>query len=245
MNEYKECPFCSEQILARARKCKHCHSMLEEQPGPAGFPPPHVTSGPAPGGPPPHPMYHEDRAENTGLPVSPSGPPPEPVYPQKPPVREPVLKDGKGILLPALVVILILGFIAAAIVVAINFNTLFPGEKKQATEDPSPVPGPNGEVTDPGDKPDFGTLENAVEKWLEENLVSEVFFLFYEDDLPDIDTFYEMFTSEDTVLVYKLESAGDSDVTILVGIPFSEAFCRLTFQWRDRRWDMTGMEDLW
>ena len=30
MAEYKECPYCAEQILSKAVKCKHCKSMLEE-----------------------------------------------------------------------------------------------------------------------------------------------------------------------------------------------------------------------
>lgn len=28
MSEYKECPYCGEQILAKAVKCKHCKSLL-------------------------------------------------------------------------------------------------------------------------------------------------------------------------------------------------------------------------
>ncbi len=30
MSEYKECPYCGEQILAKAVKCKHCQSMLTD-----------------------------------------------------------------------------------------------------------------------------------------------------------------------------------------------------------------------
>jgi HEAT repeats len=30
--EFKRCPFCAEQILAGARKCKHCGEMVDEQP---------------------------------------------------------------------------------------------------------------------------------------------------------------------------------------------------------------------
>jgi uncharacterized RDD family membrane protein YckC len=30
--EVKQCPFCSEEILATAKKCKHCHSFIEEEP---------------------------------------------------------------------------------------------------------------------------------------------------------------------------------------------------------------------
>jgi TM2 domain-containing membrane protein YozV len=34
--QYKECPYCSETILAKARKCKHCGEMLDD----AGAAPP-------------------------------------------------------------------------------------------------------------------------------------------------------------------------------------------------------------
>lgn len=34
MNETKACPYCGEEILAGARKCKHCGEWLEEEPKP-------------------------------------------------------------------------------------------------------------------------------------------------------------------------------------------------------------------
>jgi len=30
--EIQQCPFCSEEILATAKNCKHCHSFIEEEP---------------------------------------------------------------------------------------------------------------------------------------------------------------------------------------------------------------------
>ena len=34
MNETKNCPYCGEEILAGAKKCKHCGEWLEEEPKP-------------------------------------------------------------------------------------------------------------------------------------------------------------------------------------------------------------------
>lgn len=33
-DDYKDCPFCGERVLAKARKCKHCGEMLDTPPVP-------------------------------------------------------------------------------------------------------------------------------------------------------------------------------------------------------------------
>ncbi|UMZ73662.1 RDD family protein [Natranaerofaba carboxydovora] len=48
MSNYKECPFCGEEILSKAVKCKHCYSMLEND---SEMPPKPPTS-PIPAKPP-------------------------------------------------------------------------------------------------------------------------------------------------------------------------------------------------
>ena len=39
MNETKNCPYCGEEILAGAKKCKHCGEWLEEEPKPVAVKP--------------------------------------------------------------------------------------------------------------------------------------------------------------------------------------------------------------
>jgi hypothetical protein len=66
---YKDCPYCSEKILATAKKCKHCGEMLDsqlraEKEQPAGdfilIEPP--VAAPAP--PPEPPVYHRQRTDD-------------------------------------------------------------------------------------------------------------------------------------------------------------------------------------
>jgi uncharacterized RDD family membrane protein YckC len=115
--EVKQCPFCSEEILATAKKCKHCHSFIEEEPAketysteivepnqmPKMSPPvPPKASSPvppprpvAPKAPPPPPSRGSFQQDTTGAtdssspaPKAPApAPPPRPAVPKAPPVQ--------------------------------------------------------------------------------------------------------------------------------------------------------------
>lgn len=115
--EIKECPFCGEEILARAIKCKHCQSMLPEEPPPAQeafIPPPPAVSGTAA----PPPVAPPDKTY--GIPASPA---PGGGYGQAPPPAQgaalayPRAQIGKRIL--AYIIDCLIGFLPAVILAPI------------------------------------------------------------------------------------------------------------------------------
>ena len=74
MTNFKDCPYCGEEILAKARKCKHCYTMLENLPQDKSSPDenvsqPQLVTAPSPITP---------AAERTEEPITTPPPPPLP-----------------------------------------------------------------------------------------------------------------------------------------------------------------------
>jgi len=122
MSEFKECPFCAEQIKANAVKCKHCMSMLVnpalQQPRDERD----MASGPPRPLPPPPPPPSYD------APAPP--PPPVPAQSSSPPAAPAArtARAGKGgFLLPVLAIVTVL----ILIIVGIN---IFKGSQQAAPD---------------------------------------------------------------------------------------------------------------
>ncbi len=260
MSEYKECPYCAEQILARAVKCKHCRSALEQsapqgrERGTQGGPPPPLRQTAFPpqgeaglrkGGPPPPPP---DSTNETG-PGKTVPPPPPPAAPTP---AAPGVKAAKpGWVVPVLAVMLIVFLAGAGFAVFKVVQFFADRETPLPIVDPPVVSEENHDIADAPageeqpDAPDLAVLPNAVNEWLTGIRGDDAFLLLYEDAVPDIDEYDEIYGEDDTVLVFKFESIGETDVTILLGIPHGEAFYRLTLEWRAGAWAVTEEEDLW
>ncbi len=243
MSEYIECPYCAEQIRVEAVKCKHCKSLLE-QTAPVAHPPLGET-GAGKAEPPPLPTVFPQ----VGAAVRTAVPPPP--FPQQSTPATPVKSIKPGYLAPTLVAVIIL-LLVVSVVIAFKNIDYFTARGEQPSTGDLPVAADRDReieespaVEDHKEAPDFNALENSVFVWLTANLIDGSFVLLHQDDVPDIDEYFEKYGEDESVIIYRVDSAGDSEVTILLGIPYSEAFTRLSLEWQDGTWVVTGEEDLW
>ncbi len=124
MPKFKECPYCGEEILAKAIKCKHCHSMLGELK--LGYAAEKKVTSP----PPPPPMAQSERKlrQRTAPPPPPgsiqSATVPSPVPANT--VATPTKKRGKGgcIILIFILLMILLGggFLAYKFILSNGIN---------------------------------------------------------------------------------------------------------------------------
>ena len=173
-------------------------------------------------------------------------------------------KKKSGFMVPALVIILVLGMVIGGIYMISSTE-----DDQVVVDDPVEVPDavdedeqadvedPNDEETEPVDPnedqdengpedempPDYEFLEEAMKEWLAERVDDPDVILLHTEELEDFDQFFEDYDlEEDNIIVYTVESTEDEFATVLLGPPFSEWSIKAVFIWREGQWDFLREE---
>ena len=97
------------------------------------------------------------------------------------------------------------------------------GEDDEAAPDPG--------VADPT------KLEPVLQTWIVERTADPQIILLSDDELEDVEGFFEEYDLEnENIVVYKVDSIDDEFATVLFGIPFSEWTIKAVYTWRDGKW---------
>lgn len=174
-------------------------------------------------------------------------------------------KKKSGFLVPALVIILVLGMVVGGIYIfsradddqAVNGESVEVPDVNGEDEQPD-TDDPNSEISEPADPdeengengeaetpPDHELLEAAMEEWLAERVDDPDVILLSNEELDDFDEFFDTYDlAEDNVIVYRVESTEDEFATVLMGPPFSEWSVKAVFIWREGQWDFLREETM-
>jgi len=160
MSEYRECPFCAEQILIKAKKCKHCQSMIDEQ---EDVKPPKKTDDK---------IKEEKPVEAVAPPPVSKTPPPPPAPPSSitipPPSASPAYSGGAKSS-PLKTVFIVLGSIVGLLILAFIFLVIYglanPGALEVERIATALSVDADGRAVDPTDTfyPDSGSIYVTVE----------------------------------------------------------------------------------
>ncbi len=165
-------------------------------------------------------------------------------------------KSKTGCFIPGLVIVFVLGLIAAGVFVLSNgfgvpeeeeaevpeleipeeepeeAEEVEEEEPEEETEEEPEEPEPEGE-----DAPDYDQLEAALLNWLIGRIDDPRVTLLHVDEAQDPEEFYDRFDlSEEEVIVYKEASRDGEFVTVKFGPPFSEWSIRAVFIWDEVEW---------
>ena len=115
-----------------------------------------------------------------------------------------------------------------------------PGQNNEEAVDQDNDNGKEGEgiedVADPGTA-DPAKLEPVLKTWIVERTADPQIILLSDDELEDVEGFFEEYDLEnENIVVYKVDSIDDEFATVLFGIPFSEWTIKAVFTWRDGKW---------
>ena len=110
-------------------------------------------------------------------------------------------------------------------------------EEEMDQENDNEEDGEDGEDSaDPG-MADPAKLEPILKVWIVERTADPQIILLADDELEDVEGFFEEYDLEnENIVVYKVDSIDDEFATVLFGIPFSEWSIKAVFTWRDGKW---------
>jgi hypothetical protein len=100
-------------------------------------------------------------------------------------------------------------------------------------------------VSEEGSAKDIATIETTAYEWLKDRTGDPDVIMVTTGDLDDMDAFYDQYDlSEDTVLVYMVDSVDDEFLSVIFGPPYSEWSLMAVFIWRDNQWEFLREEDI-
>lgn len=121
-------------------------------------------------------------------------------------------------------------------------------DPENSTEEVVDEPVPEVEETEPedvaeesengiADSPDPDKLEPVLKKWLVERTADPEIILLSNEQLDNVDSFFEEYNlEEENIVVYQVESSDAEFATVVFGLPFSEWSIKAVFTWRDGNW---------
>lgn len=123
-------------------------------------------------------------------------------------------------------------------------DTLIP-PPGSSTDSFDPAPSPDAEMeVSLGPEFPLAPLEIALAEEFFREYGVDIPLLLHASVLEDIDAFYREYGGEEGVIVYDIETAADTYVIIILGVPYSEWFSTVRADWDGQNWHLGPLEDI-